>query len=309
MLSLSRSAIVLLVVFSAFSAAGQPLVQELEKYLAQVKTNSATPIPPQILTDFQNERPLLQALFRHANDADEQFQFRILDLVRMIGTKSKDTQTRTMAVNHIVTRISAKNLRVSGFASHAVSNFQKNDFSPLSKDSLLSYLRTDIPNLDVLFKLVGYLEIAGAKEKISKMLIQPMSPTRKWNARLALARLGDEQAADFILEKIDAISIDDQFVDSLVPGLVFTRNHKIFKRLEAALQSDSNFCASANPNSDKQILCAYRILESITPAIVNFPLKVDEEGDLLVDNYQSALTTARQWFKEHSGYEINRATM
>jgi hypothetical protein len=306
---LSFCAVTLILTLSAIFCDAQGVVQELEKYLTQVKINSSTPIPEAILNGSKSEKALLETLFAHANDSGEEFKFRVIDLVRLIGLKSKNVETRKLSVNFIVKAIADKNLRVSGFASHAVANFMKADFSQIDSDSILSYLRPGMPNLDLLFKVAGYLESAQSKEKISSALIQPMSPTIKWNARLALARLGDEDAADFILEKISTATIDDAFVYSLIPGLVYTRNRNIFRALEKILLSDDHLCSSSHPDSQKKVLCAYRVLEEIAPAIENFAIKVDESGDLLVDNYQSALLTAREWLKHNPDYKITRSSM
>ena len=124
-----------------------------------------------------------------------------------------------------------------------------------------------------------------------------------------MSRLGDETATNFILDKIKASPIDDSFVDSLVPGLAYTRNKKIFAELERILQSDGYACKSSHPDSKSTVLCAYRVLENMAGTIEKFPIKVDESGDLIVDNYQSALETARRWLKQNPDYKLNRSTM
>jgi hypothetical protein len=287
----------------------QNTVQELERYLDHVSADNSTPLPPAVLTDFQAENKLVELLISHRNDPGEDFQFRVVDLMRMIGLKSKKDDVRKLVVNHFVLSIADKNLRISGLATQAVAQFRKRDFTNINKDSLVSYLRRGMPNLDVLFRLNGYLEHPAAREKIASMLILPMSQTLKWNARLALARLGDENAISFILDKMSATNVDDAFIFSLSPGLVYTRERKIFAALERILQSDQYKCSSSHPDSNDTILCAYRLLEQIAPAIKNFPVRVDEDGDLLTDNYQSALVTARGWLKQNPDYELIRDTM
>lgn len=292
-----------------FTAIAQPSVQDLEKYLDNIDRNPSAPIPPSVLNDFTNEKALITRLISHRKDPREQFQFRVIDLMRLIGLKSKTKENRMLVVDHFVRAIPDANLRISGAMSSAVVQFAKADFSPVNKDSIVSYLRIGMPNLDLLFRLAGFLEIPAAKEKISSILILPMSPMLKWNARLALARLEDENAVNFILEKISTSTVDDDFVSSLVPGLSYTRNRKVFIELEKILQSDEYKCRSSHPDSKTLILCSYRVLEHIAGAIEKFPIKVDESGDLLVDNYQSALLTARQWLKQHPDYKLNRNTM
>lgn len=287
---------------------GQASVHDLDRYLKTITQNPSAPIPRTVFMDAKNEAILVRNLIKHRNDTGDDFQFHILDLMKLIGAKSKDQDVRNSVVSHLVKTISDKNLRISGVASDAVCQFFKPDFSAEDKDSIVSYLRVGMPNLDALFRLAGYLEIPAAKSKISAMLVRPISPILKWNARLALARLGDDAATNFVLEKITTSTIDDSFVP-LIPGLVYTRNAKVFFELEKIIQSDVYNCRSSHPDSKSTVLCAYRVLECVAGAIEEFPIKVDESGDMLVDNYQSALETARRWFKHNPEYKFRTNTM
>jgi hypothetical protein len=305
----AKNLLAFLLISSCSSSSAQSTVQQLERYLKQVSVENSTPLPPAVLSDFQSENALLKILYSHRNDPGEDFQFRVLDLIRLIGLKSKNQGIRMSVVNHFVESIPEKNLRIGGVASAALVQFLKPDFSKTNKDSIVSYLRLGMPNLDGLFRLAGFLEIPSAKEKISSMLILPMSPILKWNARLALARLGDEKATNFILEKVTTSTVDDSFVYSIIPGLVYTRNAKVFLELEKIIQSDVYACRSSHPDSKATIICAYRVLENVASAIEKFPIKVDESGDMIVDNYQSALETARRWLKQNPDYTLSRNTM
>lgn len=293
----------------SISLRAQPAVQQLEKYLKQIGEDRSTPVPSAVLSDVRSEKALLKVLYGHLNDPGEDFQFRVLDLVRMIGLKSKDPNVRNLAVNCLVRGIPNFNMRVRGQAISAIVQFSKQDFSAEDKDSIVSYLRTDMPNLPELFRLAGYLEIPGAKPKISAIISSSINQIQKWNARLALARLGDDEAINFILEKITSSNVDDSFVFSIVPGLVYTRNKRVFGELEKILQSDVYRCSSSHPDSKSTVLCAYRLLESMAGTIDGFPIKVDEGGDMIVDNYQVALETARRWFKQNPDYTLSRNTM
>ena len=49
-------------------------------------------------------------------------------------------------------------------------------------------------------------------------------------------------------------------------------------------------------------------MEYLAKAIVDYPLKVDEFGDLEIDNYQTALIRVREWFINNPDYRIKRDT-
>lgn len=304
-----RPLVLIVCILAGSKISAQQSLQDLKKYIDQLKSDPTVAIPASVLKDARNEKVLIDRLVLQRSTGNDDFQSRILDLIRLVGLKSENQDVRKTVVSHFVKSIPDKNLRIGGLASSAVVQFRKRDFSDSDKDSIVSYLRMGTPNLEGLFRLAGFLEIPSAKGKISAMLAVKMSPTMKWNALLALARLGDDNATNLILEKISTSTVDDSFVYSIIPGLVYTRNKKVFFELEKIVQSDTHNCRSSHPDSRSSVLCAYRVLENVAGAIEKFPIKVDESGDMLVDNYQTALETARRWLRQNPDYKLDRNTM
>ena len=58
---------------------------------------------------------------------------------------------------------------------------------------------------------------------------------------------------------------------------------------------------SANADSEENILCGYRVLEYIAPVMIDFPLPVDEFGELEIDDYEAGLEEVRQWMHSRTG--------
>jgi len=122
---------------------------------------------------------------------------------------------------------------------------------------------------------------------------------------LALARMGDENAIDYISKKLQNAPINDAFAYDIAPALVYTRQPEIVDFLETQIQSDEANCSVANPDSNQKISCAYRIMEAMAPAIDNFPIPTDEFGELMADDYEKALQDLRKWFNENETYGFN----
>ena len=131
-----------------------------------------------------------------------------------------------------------------------------------------------------------------------------MAGTIKWNSLLALARLGDNNALNIVLEKVKKAGVNDDVVDALFPDLIYTQQRRAFDYLVSVLYSDDANCQSPDPESSSTMNCACRVIEMLAPIIKDFPLKVEPGGDLATDNYLSALITVRDWFKLHPRYEI-----
>jgi hypothetical protein len=61
---------------------------------------------------------------------------------------------------------------------------------------------------------------------------------------------------------------------------------------------------AADAEKDARIVCGYRIMEQLAPVIAEYPLQLDEFGDLQTHDYPSALEHVREWFLKHKTYTI-----
>ena len=89
--------------------------------------------------------------------------------------------------------------------------------------------------------------------------------------------------------------VNDDVVYDLFPDLVFVRQPRTFSYMLAQVNRDTKDCRSANPSKETPILCAWRVLAMVAPYIEDFPLRQDVAGGLDTNDYQQALSTAREW--------------
>ena len=153
-----------------------------------------------------------------------------------------------------------------------------------------------------MLKLAGYVEISI--DRFDAIINSNLSFKYKWAARLALARMGDQESIDYLLSKVEKAPIDNDFIYDIVPDLVYTHQMDIYKYLEVIVMSEEQNCMSANPESSQKILCGYRVMEYLALCIENYPLKTDEFGDLELDDYESGLQEVRKWFEMNPNYQI-----
>lgn len=180
------------------------------------------------------------------------------------------------------------------------------DFHILHPDSLTSLLQPTTKNLNKTILEVGK---TNRKEFINPLMTflqtnNKLSPQIKWSTHLALARLGDPNALNYVVQRTKKLGVNDDVVYELFPGLVYTRQRQAFEYMIETIKSDDKNCLSADPENPEPINCAYRILEFLAPTIKDFPLKIDASGDLETSDYAAALQQTREWFVLNSNYQI-----
>lgn len=298
--------VILLIAFAASVSVSnaQSSVRDLEKYLTDIKTNPYLSLPKTLLEDSKNEDKLVKVLQGYTSDSIVVVKSRAYYIIKVIGKRSKDAKVRQAAVTSLIKGIKDVNTGVSGTASEALSGFAQDNFTQEAKEALKQSLDPRTSHLHQVIKLVGYLEMKDQQPKLTNILASNAKATDKWACQLALARMGDATAINFILEKVKSAKLNDDLVYTIVPDLVYTKQKLIFDYLIEIINNDTPSCQSPNPDSNVKILCGYRVMESIAPAIEKYPLLVNDFGELNVTDYKEALTKVRTWFSENPDYKI-----
>lgn len=299
-----RSVTFILIVLSNLSYA-QSVDSILENYMKQLRDGSNKPIPEVVLSA-SNGSTVLASLRPYTKDTLSTIRAKAYNITKRVGGKSDDQQLRKSAITLLISGIRDEDTGIAGINLNALTSFPKDDFTPSHIDELEKLVSVGTPHLDKLLKLAGYIGADKFRDEIRNVINAPTTFRYKWNARLALARMGDQESIDFLLDKIQAAPVNDDFVYDVVPDLVYTRQPAIYEYLEKIIQSNKANCLSADPDNSDQILCGYRVMEYLAPVIENYPLEVDEFGDLNIDDYEDALMRVRNWFAENEVYEIKR---
>ncbi len=211
------------------------------------------------------------------------------DIVMLVnGISDSNTNKRNKCIEQLIS------LKKQDFPDEVKTIFCEtfNQSSYLSKDFIL---------------LAGFIGNESCIPKLEQMAFEPEKSQRKlqWHANLALARMGNEHAIHWCLEKINQIDLNDDVVYFLLPDLVYTRNHQIFSYLIEILNSDEELCFSSDPDFEEPIICGYRVMEYLVPVIEKYPLKRLPSGDIDTKDYDKALKTVRKWFSEkQNNYKI-----
>lgn len=252
---------------------------------------------------------VLNYLPKYFTDSVANIRLRATSLAKTIGTTSKISTIRSKAVQQIISASKDKDSGNAGAALISLTEFKKTDFSKIDQDTLYAIFKRKTAHVNTLIRLMGYLEILSSKNDLYN-LSQDASLARKdrWAAMLALARMGDQQAFDDVLNRIKRMPVGDAVVYEVFPDLIYTRRPEAISYLVEALNNDAKNCESANSDNPERIPCAYRIMEMLAPVIENYPLKQNASGDIDTNDYPAALQKVRDWFKTNKEYKILRDT-
>ena len=279
----------------------------LTTYLESVRQGSYAAVPQAVLADTANAATLLGTLATYQNDSVLVVRSRAYSIAKRIGQRSNDPAVRQTATTQLVRGIGDANGGISGNNSDGLTGFQRRDFSASAQTLLLDYLQPGTPHLDQVVMLAGFVQPEGVQPRLKQLLAAKVSATTRWAVRLALARTGEGEAADYILNKLDAAPINDALVYDVVPGLVYTRHPAVFDKLKEIVLSDEPSCQSADPDNVQLILCGYRVMEALAPSLEGFPVPTDQYGELLTDDYEQSLQVVRDWLRGLRDYPMKRA--
>ena len=294
----------ILIIFSYMNCFAQANLEQLNSYMKSVRQGSYEPVPQSILNKETQANELLTALVTYQNDSNAVIRTRAYNISKRIGQSHPEIAIRQQAINQQIKALDDKDAGIIVKAVNALTGFQNTDFTNNQQLRIINRLKADMPHLAQYARLVGYMINETAIERLKQVQLQVTDGWESFNLNLALARRGDGQATTAVLNKMQNAQINDAFVYDIVPALVYCRSREIFDFLEELIFSDEANCSSANPDSNVNILCGYRIMEYIAPALENFPLPIDEYGELEVDDYETALVRLREWLIQNPDYQL-----
>jgi hypothetical protein len=151
--------------------------------------------------------------------------------------------------------------------------------------------------------LTGYLGITELTYNYRQMLNDEKVKDKRLrlSLQLAMTRLGDTTAIRELLVLAKKIPVGDDFVYDFCPNLAYTCQKEIYNLMFDIILSDNKNCFSSNPDSEKPIICAFRVIETIAPYIKDFPVTFDNTGEVDIADYPATLATVREWIKRFRG--------
>lgn len=271
----------------------------VNSYMEFVRENNYAPALDKRLFLQESSDELFACLQKYYLDTLPKIRLKAYYIAYKVGL-NYDSGSKNYAINKLVSGCKDDDSGIVGSCLSWLSTFKKNDFEETAIDSISILLERKIAHLDKLLRLIGFLNLKENVRHIQNMLIANdlNSETNIWAARLALARMGEQEQIDYILDKVKGLHLNDDVVYNILPDLIYTRQKKLLDYLIEILQSDEKNCFSANPESSEKIICGYRVMEYLAPVIEDYPIGINEWGDITEEDYSQALSIVRAWFLE-----------
>ncbi|MEN8122996.1 MAG: hypothetical protein ABFS35_21835 [Bacteroidota bacterium] len=244
----------------------------------------------------------------YTNDSLENIRSFAYNAIAISGYKSTNSITRRNAVYILVTGCTDNEAALRKNIAGQLDNFQKKDFTSAAKQKLAKLLNMEETYYRHTVKLIGFLNMKDQIPVLNQMIDSGKVSNRTliWDFHLTLARLGVQNEIDYCVSLVKSKIINDNVIYNLFPDLVYIRSKEAVDYMVEVLLSDSKNCYSPNPDNPVKILCGYRVMEYLAPIIKDFPLEVDRDGELDIDDYEAGLVICRNWFKQHiDDYEID----
>lgn len=231
----------------------------------------------------------------------------VLELMCQIMFTSDNTEIKQKVCEQMLDMCYDKDINIRKYVSANSKRFYKDDFSYVSRKKIVNFFDLDIEMYKHFIKIAGYLQIIELKDKLTNIISDPTIKDfqTKWDARLALARMGDEYQANYCTDWVRSKGVNNNVVMYFFPDLVYTRNKGAIEYLIEQLNSDERNIYPSNPDNDTKIVCGYRVMEQLAPIIKDYPYQYYETTKQLKTNdYIKALADIRLWFKNNPNYTI-----
>lgn len=179
------------------------------------------------------------------------------------------------------------------------------DFSEDDKEKLKTIIQKNGSHVQEWIKIAGFLQLCDFLEAIRYNYKDGTANKRALN--LALTRCGVPEKVASLLRNVKELSITDDFVYNIAPQLIYTRQRSIVDHLFKIIVEDLGNCNSSGEYT-MAISCSYRLMEMLSPIIIDFPFKLKTSGDLDTSDYKFALETVKKWYKTNKSiyqFEMN----
>ncbi len=276
-------------------------------YLSQVRAGSSRSLPYTLLQDEGKFGQVLPVIEQSLSDTLVAVRRACYQSLQVMQQSASITKRKSELLSTQFKGLDDPSPEIVGLTISNLSQLPPALFSKRQQEELASRLGTEIPAKELLVKMMGSQGVAQAIPHLRPLTQPENAPKVRWAAHLALARLGEQPAINFINRRVRSFEVGDDLVYDILPDVIYTRQKQLYDYLVELLNSNERNCEPADPDQGGLINCAFRILEMLASEIADFPIATSASGDLMVTNYRVALQTAREWFAAHPDYQIKTA--
>lgn len=238
------------------------------------------------------------------SDSNADVRYQAYRYASIAALKSENDSLKMLFVEDLVRSCNDSASIVVQNAYQQLEKFERSCFSDEAKNLLENAVQKErfFPERAVL--VGGYVGSDNMKSVIMDIKSLLTKKSQRWNADVALARLGAKTSIESVISTVSGMNLDLKFIDVILPSLLYTRQRDIYDWLLNKCLSDDCSCGSYNPMGGKSTPCAYYIMYEIADYITGFPIKRDEDGDKDDEFSKSDVKKMRDWILSNPNYEI-----
>lgn len=178
-----------------------------------------------------------------------------------------------------------------------LKTFPREAFPSATESQLKRLLSNEVGGKKDYILLAGFM---GKNALLDDLVGQSLTSAEKQALNLARVRVGNDLKRANLLKNIARYPVDDEFVYTVVPLLIYTRQREVIDFIWQQVVTENLACSPADAETSGRIDCAARLVEYLAPIIEDFPVDHDEEGNLLTQDYARAIAEIRRWYAVHS---------
>ncbi len=252
-----------------------------------------------------SHQAVLDAAKEHLSSESERVRYQALMLIKHASLASSDSELRQAGVNSLVGLLNDTRPVVWQHASKALLEFQSGDFAGPASDTLRTMLQRPHLRREVA-RLVGVANLRDQMSRLRELLIDERTyesetsvgkwyGTVSWYARLAMARMGDEQATDWVVSMVNGESNDIVRITVLLRDLGYVAQPKAHAALLDVLDSDDRL-SPTKVGQDGMPAWQYA-LDVLATTLEKFPVVAESPGSYTTDDRAAA----QRWMRERLG--------
>lgn len=258
----------------------------------------------------RNDSLFLSIAMEAFKEADEEKRKKLYSLILAIGLNSKNIEIHNQAVKYLIKACREPEFANRKFYGGRLFIFEKKIFRTEDKNQIVKILQDTILVSNDIILLVGYLDLKDQKKYLKSQFIQSSNQkpitqntrryyhSKQWMAYLALARLGDKNALNYIVQQFKAEKDNFKTCTFLVKDLAYTKQKKAFRVLIELFESKKRTI----PSNELSTPCNALIIPHFVIGIQNYPQNLASYYSGYTKNEDNIIN----WFKNNRRIVINR---
>ncbi|MBR2196773.1 MAG: hypothetical protein IJ911_14315 [Salinivirgaceae bacterium] len=294
-----------LIVFSVFlcvTANAEDVSRRFDELMLRIRNNEVIVYEYDYFSALENAMSTIVSAGGYYSDSLPEIRCQAYRYASIAALQCESDSIKTMVVEDLLRSCNDSASIVVQNAWQELRKYDRKYFSDNSKRMLEQIVANNQFFPEKFFMIGGYIDSENMASILKNKLYE--NKELQWPIELALCRLNDSESIQTVLSKVSKVELSLDFIDGVLPDLLYTRQRPIYDWIISKSMSDECKCVSRSPISERQIPCAYYIMYEMADYIDGFPITRDDEGEKDDDLSKSDIKKMRSWIVANPNYKI-----